>query len=156
MAYATYEESAFLWRLTHVNDSKNHSGSTAPGKMVSGIGVEAMASTTLLTATKSAASEGLDASTGHVHPLHWGVKTGQCFKTLCRKHRHFDMLRCSLLGGSWWSPLIPDTCTSHQKSSAPMWFRLQGPLNGRQQFLSIQQRCFQVLSDSIRDVSFMS
>ena len=104
-----------------MNDSKNHSGSTAHGKMVSGIGVEAMASTTLLTATKSA-SEGLDTSTGHVHPLHWGVKTGQCFKTLCRKHRHFDMLRCSLLGGSWWSPLIPDTCTSHQKSSAPMWF----------------------------------
>ena len=91
-----------------MNDSKNHSGSTAHGKMVSGIGVEVMASTTLLTATKSA-SEGLDTSTGHVHPLHWGVKTGQCFKTLCRKHRHFDMLRCSLFGCSWWSPLIPDT-----------------------------------------------
>ena len=101
MAYATYEESAFLWRLTHVNDSKNHSGSTAQ-KMVSGIGVEVMASTTLLTATKSTASEGLDTSTGHVHPLHWGVKTGQCFKTLCHKHRHVDMLRCSLLGSSWW------------------------------------------------------
>ena len=84
-----------------MNDSKNHSGSTAHGKMVSGIGVEVMASTTLLTATKSA-SEGLDTSTGHVHPLHWGVKTGQCFKTLCHKHRHVDMLRCSLLGGSWW------------------------------------------------------
>ena len=84
-----------------MNDSKNHSGSTAQ-KMVSGIGVEVMASTTLLTATKSTASEGLDTSTGHVHPLHWGVKTGQCFKTLCHKHRHVDMLRCSLLGGSWW------------------------------------------------------
>ena len=120
MAFATYEESALLWRLNHVNDSKNHSGSTAHGKMVSGIGVEVMASTTLLTATKSTASEGLDTSTGHVHPLHWGVKTGQCFKTLCHKHRHVDMLRCSLLGGSWWSPLIPDTCTSHQKSSAPV------------------------------------
>ena len=71
-------------------------------KMVSGIGVEVMASTTLLTATKSTASEGLDTSTGHVHPLHWGVKTGQCFKTLCHKHRHVDMLRCSLLDGSWW------------------------------------------------------
>ena len=117
-----------------MNDSKNHSGSTAHGKMVSGIGVEVMASTTPLTATKSA-SEGLDTSTGHVHPLHWGVKTGQCFKTLCHKHRHFDMLRCSLFGCSWWSPLIPDTCTSHQKSSAPMWFRLHGPLNVRQQFL---------------------
>ena len=78
-----------------MNDSKNHSGSTAQ-KMVSGIGVEVMASTTLLTATKSTASEGLDTSTGHVHPLHWGVKTGQCFKTLCHKHRHVDMLRCSL------------------------------------------------------------
>ena len=78
-----------------MNDSKNHSGSTAHGKMVSGIGVEVMASTTLLTATKSA-SEGLDTSTGHVHPPHWGVKTGQCFKTLCHKHRHADMLRCSL------------------------------------------------------------
>ena len=103
-----------------MNDSKNHSGSTAHGKMVSGIGVEVMASTTLLTATKSTASEGLDTSTGHVHPLHWGVKTGQCFKTLCHKHRHFDMLRCSLFGCSWWSPLIPDTCASHQKSSAPV------------------------------------
>ena len=71
MAYATYEESAFLsflWTLSHVNDNNNHSVSTAYGKMVSGIGVEAMASTS--------SSEGLDTSTGHVHPLHWGVKTG--------------------------------------------------------------------------------
>ena len=29
VAYATYEESAFLWRLAHVNDCQNPSGSTA-------------------------------------------------------------------------------------------------------------------------------